>query len=217
MATRMMQRPLIINVLLFFLLACQVGTCQAKVTSYTRYWSSSVTTRTYSTSTNRKVTRSHTPKNKYLCSGTCRIKPSAPSGANSVIRKVGNGINDNNCVLFLRQQRGIKLPAKNLSTYASKLSIINAHVPHEKSVAIIKTPGSNARIGHLAEVTGLEEKDGKVTMRLSEANNPKRGYYQRTITGNDLEEIQKKANIVGYYTEPDETVEAQRTPGTRYF
>jgi hypothetical protein len=104
--------------------------------------------------------------------------------------------------LYLRQQRGIKLPAQNLTTYASKVSIINASVPHEKSVAIIKTPGRNARFGHLAEVTDLEENNGKVTMRLAEANNPAPGYYERTITGESLEDIQKNAYIVGYYVEP---------------
>jgi hypothetical protein len=130
---------------------------------------------------------------------------------------VGNGANDNNCVLFLRQQRGVNLPNKNLTTYASKLSIINSHFPRENSVAIIKTPGSNAGIGHLAEVTDLEQNKGKVTMRLSEANNPKRGYYERTITGENFDEIQKKANIVGYYVEPNETIKAQTVLGSRYF
>jgi hypothetical protein len=119
--------------------------------------------------------------------------------------------------LYLRQQRGIKLPAQNLTTFASKISIINSPVPHGKSVAIIRTPGRNAGIGHLAEVTGVEQKDGKVTMRLAEANNPGRGYYERTITGKNLKEIQKNANIVGYYVEPQETATAQRTPASRYF
>jgi hypothetical protein len=122
--------------------------------------------------------------------------------------------NDHNCVLYLRQQRGIRLPAQDLTSFASKLSIINSSVPHEKSVAIIKTPGGNARIGHLAEVTGLEQKDGKVTMRLSEANNPARGYYERTITGRNLEDIKKNANIVGYYVEPYKMVKVQGAPGS---
>jgi len=119
--------------------------------------------------------------------------------------------------LYLRQQRGIKLPAQNLTTYASKLSIINSPIPREKSVAIIKTPSINPGIGHLAEVTSLEQKDGKVTMLLSEANNPSRGYYERTITGKNLEDIQKKADIVGYYVEPRETTKAQNTPEPRHF
>ena len=53
-------------------------------------------------------------------------------------------------------------------------------------------------------------------MRLSEANNPNRGYYERTITGKNLEEIQKNANIVGYYVEPHETIKVQSTPNPRY-
>jgi hypothetical protein len=118
--------------------------------------------------------------------------------------------------LYLRQQRGIKLPARNLTTYASKVSIINSPVPHGKSVAIIKTPGRNAGIGHLAEVTGLEQKNGKITMRLAEANSPTRGYYERTITGKNLEDIQKNANIVGYYVEPHETITAQGARAPRY-
>jgi len=195
-----MRRALLIKALLAFLLAYEVGLCQAAVTSSTSSWSTTVTTKTSSTSTSRRVTYSPTMKNTSIPSTSCPINSSA---ANSVVRKVGKGTNDHNCVLYLRQQRGIKLPAQDLTSFASKLSIINSSVPHEKSVAIIKTPGGNARVGHLAEITGLEQKDGKVTMRLSEANNPNRGYYERTITGKKLEDIQKNANIVGYYVGPD--------------
>jgi hypothetical protein len=209
-----MQRPLLIFVILVSVLAYQTDYCHSEVTNYTRSWSSSVTTRTYSTSTSRRVTPSHSPNNRSSYSAPCPIRSSADD---SVTRKVGNGANDNNCVLFLRQQRGINLPDKNLTTYASKLSIINSHFPRENNVAIIKTPGSNARIGHLAEVTDLEQNNGKVTMRLTEANNPKRGYYERTITGENLEEIQKKANIVGYYVEPDGATQDQRISGSHNF
>lgn len=218
--TRIMPRALTIPAVMALLLAYQVGSCQAAATSYTRSWSTTVTTTTSSTSSTRRVTSSPTRKNTSISSPACPIPPSV---AKPVIRKVGKGANDHNCVLYLRQQRGIKLPAQNLTTYASKVSIINSPVPHEKSVAIIKTPGRNAGIGHVAEVTGLELKDGKVTMRLAEANNPSPGYYERTITGKNLEEIQKNANIVGYYVEPYETVEshetvnAQGAPASRYF
>ena len=209
-----MQRALMIQAVMAFLLAYQVSSCQTADASSTTSWSSTVTTKTSSTSTIRRITYSPTIKNTSISSTACPINSSA---ANPVIRKVGNGSNDHNCVLYLRQQRGIKLPAQDLTTYASKLSIINSRVPHEKSVAIIKTPGGNARIGHLAEVTSLEQKDGKVTMRLSEANNPNRGYYERTITGKNLEDIQKNANIVGYYVEPHETIKAQGTPALTIF
>lgn len=209
-----MQRSLVMNMLLLFLLACLASSCHAGTTSYTRSWSSSVTTRTSTKSTTRRVAQPHIPKNRASRSATCPLKSSA---ANAAIKKVGHGANDNNCVLFLRRQRGIDLPAKNLTTYAAKLSIINSRSPREHSVAIIKTPGRNAGIGHLAEVTGLERKDGRVTMRLTEANNPRRGYYERTITGKNVEEVQKKANIVGYYVEPDATINAQSTSGSRYF
>ena len=104
-------------------------------------------------------------------------------------------------MLFLREQRGIHLPRINLTTYAAKVSIINAHIPRPHSVAIIRTPGPNARIGHLAEVLSLEKKNGKVRLRLYEANNPRRGYYKRTITGRSLREIEKRANIAGYYND----------------
>jgi len=209
-----MQRAFMIKAVLAFLLACEVSVCQAAVTSSTTSWSTTVTTRrSSSTSTRRNVTSSPTTKNTSRCSLGA---PVVSSTVNPVIKKVGKGSNDHNCVLYLRQQRGIKLPAQDLTTYAAKVSIINASVPQGKSVAIIKTPGGNARIGHLAEVTGLEQKDGKVTMRLSEANNPTRGYYERTLTGRSLEDIQKDANIVGYYVEPHETVKAQGTPESRY-
>jgi hypothetical protein len=209
-----MQRALIIKAVLAFFLTYEVGLCQAAVTSSTTSWSTTVTTKTSSSSTSRKVTYSPTTKNTSRCS---IANPVISSSVNPVIRKVGKGINDHNCVLYLRQQRGIKLPAQDLTTFTSKLSIINSSVPQGKSVAIIKTPGGNARIGHLAEVTGLEQKDGRVTMRLSEANNPNRGYYERTITGKNLDDIQKNANIVGYYVEPHETVKAQSIPESQYF
>ncbi len=208
-----MQRALMIQAVMAFLLAYQGSSCQTADASSTTSWSSTVTTTTSSTSTIRRITYSPTIKNASIPSKACPINSSS---VNPIIRKVGNGSNDHNCVLYLRQQRGIKLPSQNLTTYSSKLSIINSSVPHEKSVAIIKTPGGNARIGHLAEVTGLEQKDGKVTMRLSEANNPNRGYYERTITGKNLEDIQKNANIVGYYVEPHEIIEAQSTAASRY-
>lgn len=207
-----MQRALIIQVVMAFIIAYQASSCRAADASYATSWNSTVTTRTSSTSTNRKITYSPTTNNTSISS---IASPSNPSTINPVIRKVGNGTNDHNCVLYLRQQRGIKLPAQNLTTYASKLSIINSPIPREKSVAIIKTPGSNPGIGHLAEVTSLEQNDGKVTMLLSEANNPSRGYYERTITGKNLEDIQKKADIVGYYVEPREIKEAQNTPEPR--
>ena len=196
-----------------FLLAYQGSSCQTAGASSTTSWSTTVTTKTSSTSTVRRITYSPTNINASIPSTACPINSSS---ANPIIKKVGNGSNDHNCVLYLRQQRGIKLPAQNLTTYSSKLSIINSSVPHEKSVAIIKTPGRNAGIGHLAEVTGLEQKDGKVTMRLTEANNPTRGYYERTITGKKLEDIQKNANIVGYYVEPHEIIKAQSNPTPRY-
>ena len=66
-------------------------------------------------------------------------------------------------------------------------------------------------------MTSIEQKDGKVTMRLSEANNPNRGYYERTITGKKIEDIQNNANIVGYYVEPHEIIKAQTIKTTRYF
>ncbi|WP_319585805.1 hypothetical protein [uncultured Desulfobulbus sp.] len=208
-----MQRALIIQIVMAFLLTYQGGICQTVDASSTTSWSTTVTTKTSSTSTVRRITSSPTTKNTSISSTACPVNFSA---ANPVIKKVGNGSNDHNCVLYLRQQRGIKLPAQNLTTYASKLSIINSRFPCEKSVAIIKTPGSNAGIGHLAEVTGLEQKDGMITMRLSEANNPTRGYYERTITGKKLEDIQKNANIVGYYVEPTEIIKAQIIPAPRY-
>jgi len=207
-----MQRALIIKAVLAFLLAFQVGVCQAAVTSYTTSWSTTVTTKTSSTSTIRRNTYSPATNSRSASSTACPINSPA---ATLVIKKVGNGSNDHNCVLYLRQQRKIKLPAQDLTTYASKVSIMNSRLPREKSVAIIKTPGGNARIGHLAEVTYLEQKDGKVTMLLSEANHPDRGYYERTITGKNLEDVQKNANIVGYWVEPYETIKAQGSPASR--
>jgi len=214
MITLTAHRPLRLVGLLMFLLAAPAGSGHAGVTHYTSSWSRSVTVKTYSKSTHRKVPSSHTPGRRSSRASVCPLRPSAED---SVVRKVGSGRNDNNCVLFLRNQRGVNLPHKNLTTYASKLSIINSHIPRENSVAVIKTPGRNAGIGHLAEVTGLEENNGKVTMHLLEANNPKRGYFERTITGENLREIQRKANIVGYYTEPHETMKAQNSDNARYF
>ena len=126
--TRIMQKTLMINAVLAFLLAYQVGLCQPTVTSSTTSWSTTVTTKTSSTSTSRRVTYSPTIKNTSKSSTACPINSSA---ANSVIRKVGNGTNDLNCVMYLRQQRGMKLPPQNLTTYAAKVSIINSAAPRQ--------------------------------------------------------------------------------------
>lgn len=183
--------------------------CHSESTYYYRSWSSSTTTRIYSKPTNKKYQCVKSPTN-----APCPLKS---SDEEPTIKKIGNGTNDNNCVLYLREQRGIRLPSKNLSSFSSKVSIINSHLPSTHSVAIIKTPGKNSGIGHLAEVVRFDKINGKAMMLLYEANNPTRGYYERTITGDSLEEIQKKANIVGYYIEPDQIVEAQESYKSHLF
>ncbi len=193
-----MRKTILLQTVIALFLAYQASVCLAAETWYTSSRTTTITTKTSTTTSVRKVR----PSCKIRKTAAASQDKSLASPAHQVIKKVGNGRNDANCVLYLRQQRGIKLPAKNLTTYASKVAIINSSVPQEKSVAIIRTPGKNARFGHLAEVTGLEENNGKITMRLAEANNPYRGYFKRTITGESLEDIQKNAYIVGYYVEP---------------
>jgi len=207
-----MLRHCLRNELLTVLLLVQAVPCHAGTTfTSSRSWSSSITTRSYSTSSQRRIAPAHIARKKSVNSSPSSRKGSA---AHSVIKKVGYGKNDNNCVLFLRQQRGLHLPRINLTTFAAKLSIINARFPRPHSVAIIRTPGANAGIGHLAEVIDVEQKNGRVSLRLYEANNPRRGYYVRTIRGRSVREIEKTANIAGYYVEPSLPHSMQRRPIT---
>lgn len=183
--------------------------CHSESSYYYRSWSSSTTTRTFSNPTNKANKR---------CKASNNIQcPLKTSDDDQISKKIGNGINDNNCVLYLRDQRGINLPSKNLSSISSKISIINSHIPAPHCVAVIKTPGKNSGIGHLAEVISIDEINGKSIMRLSESNNPTRGYYERTITGYDLEEIEKKVNIAGYYIEPYQGIEYNNAYNVKSF
>ena len=113
---------------------------------------------------------------------------------------IGTGRYGNNCVLYLRNEIGIELPRKDLTSYASKLSIINSKAPITGEVAVIKIDkGAYRNIGHVAEVLSVETANNAAIIRLREANFPASGYYIRTIIGKNIEEAQKNANIVGYY------------------
>ncbi|MDD2464552.1 MAG: hypothetical protein PHI97_11200 [Desulfobulbus sp.] len=125
---------------------------------------------------------------------------SAPEETVGRSEKIGTGKFANNCVLYLRNGVGINLPKKNLSSFRSKLSIINSNIPIPGEVAVIKiNRGSYAKIGHLAEVVFVDRNLNGATIRLREANFPSSGYFIRTIVAENIDNAEKNANIVGYY------------------
>jgi len=67
-------------------------------------------------------------------------------------------------------------------------------------VAVINVPnGKYKENGHVAEIVKVDLKGSTKSITLREADYPIPGIYERTITGNSLEEIQREAHIEGYY------------------
>lgn len=184
--------------MLAVLLLLVVGTGRPSNAEYTSSYSYSSTHSTFT-----RTTRSAAPQ------ASCPLKRGAKGSASSIVTvprddgtsmKIGSGPFAHNCVLYLRKERGIPLPQKDLSSFASKLSIVNSQAPAPGEVAVIRIDrGHYARIGHLAEVVSVEDNGYGATLRLREANYPASGYYLRTIAGRSLREAEKNASIVGYY------------------
>jgi CHAP domain-containing protein len=109
--------------------------------------------------------------------------------------KIGNGPNDGNCVLYLRENKNIKKLPHGLITFEQKKKIATEHEPKKGSVAIINI----GYWGHVALVTKVVSNGNKQSISLEEANNPTPGYWVRTISGKNIKDIEKEAHIVGYY------------------
>jgi type II secretory pathway pseudopilin PulG len=110
--------------------------------------------------------------------------------------KKGTGPYADNCVLYLRDVKGIKLPKKDLSSWSAKKSIINSQKPKKGCVAVIKESGEYAEIGHVAEVISVNKNE----LVLQEANSDGHGgYFTRTIKGNNIKDMMASNNIEGFY------------------
>jgi hypothetical protein len=108
-------------------------------------------------------------------------------------------INAGNCVSYLKETKGIKLPA-NLVNWEAKRAIINAKEPKKGYVAIIRVPsGEWAPYGHVALLVEVRDNGREKRLVLEEANYPRAGIWQRTATGQTIKEIEKALNIEGYY------------------
>lgn len=117
-----------------------------------------------------------------------------------VAEKIGSGKYSDNCVLYLRHDRQVDLPAKNLTSWSSKMSIRNADSPKKGRVAIIQIPSGSFRDnGHVALVTDVDKDGKKKSITIEEANYPSPGYWRRKVEGADIASIERKLNIKGYY------------------
>jgi len=108
--------------------------------------------------------------------------------------------NDDNCVYYVRDNKGVKRLPSGLTTYQGKLRIINTKTPRKGDVAIIKiNSGSFANIGHVAYVTDAKTQGKKAHLAIEEAHYPRRGIWTRAVTCDSLNSCGKSLNIVGYY------------------
>lgn len=99
-----------------------------------------------------------------------------------------------NCVLFIRECRGVPLP-RPLETWAQKKRIINDAVARIGSVAVIEIPSGKFKdYGHVALIKDVVyDRNGRATSILvEEANYPTPGV--RTRRGNP-----DSMRVVGYF------------------
>jgi hypothetical protein len=86
-----------------------------------------------------------------------------------------------NCVLYARSQVS-SLPY-GLTTYASKLNIINHRFPRVGSVAVMPAPGDNAPYGHVAVVRNVAiNPNGTLSLTIQESNWGGCNIYTRLVT-----------------------------------
>lgn len=96
-----------------------------------------------------------------------------------------------NCVLYARSQVS-SLPY-GLTTYSSKLSIINHRFPRVGSVAVMPAPGGNEPYGHVAVVRNVAiDPDGTLTLTIQESNWGGCAIFTRLVTP-------EGRNIQGYF------------------
>ena len=96
-----------------------------------------------------------------------------------------------NCVLYARSQVS-SLPY-GLTTYASKLNIINHRFPRVGSVAVMPAPGDNAPYGHVAVVRNVAiNPNGTLSLTIQESNWGGCNIYTRLVTP-------EARNIQGYF------------------
>lgn len=96
-----------------------------------------------------------------------------------------------NCVLYARSQVS-SLPY-GLTTYASKLNIINHRFPRVGSVAVMPAPGDNAPYGHVAVVRNVAiNPNGTLALTIQESNWGSCAIATRLVTP-------EARNIQGYF------------------
>lgn len=118
----------------------------------------------------------------------------------SIAEKIGTGKYSDNCVKYLRYERGAKLPGTDLTYWPEKLKSIRTNKAKKGRVAIIEIPhGQYKSYGHVALVTNVDDKGKKKSITIEEANYPSPGYWRRKVEGRSLSEVEKKLNIRGYY------------------
>lgn len=105
---------------------------------------------------------------------------------------IGTGPYADNCVLYLKNVRGVKFPPGDLSYWPAKLRIKNQPKPKKGRVAIIEIlSGDFKPNGHVALVTDVDDKGKKMSITIEEAHYPKTGYWRRKVEGSKLSDIEK--------------------------
>jgi hypothetical protein len=118
----------------------------------------------------------------------------------AIAGSIGSGPYADNCVLYLRHVRHVKLPQKDLTTWGAKRSIINSEKAKKGRVAIIEIPsGKYKQYGHVALVVDVDDDGKKKSITIEEANYPSPGYWRRKVEGSKMSDLEKKLNIRGYY------------------
>lgn len=104
-----------------------------------------------------------------------------------------------NCVLFLRHDMRIRLPATDLTYWAAKRDIVNVSgTPRAGDVAVISIPsGAFRAYGHVAMVYGVTS----TSITILEAHYRGNTVTMRRATGNGrtLAAAAAELNIYGYY------------------
>ena len=102
-----------------------------------------------------------------------------------------------NCVGFIRNDMGVRLPNVNLTSWAAKQGIVNWRGdPRYGDVAIIAVPtGEAAANGHIA----LVQEVTATSITIVEANFRKGQVTMRRATGRNLADAAAQLRIYGYY------------------
>jgi surface antigen len=116
----------------------------------------------------------------------------------SVSDYVSSGPFGDNCVQYAKSKCEW-LRSYSLLTWEQKQHAVNCNSPKKGRVAVIRIPnGEYARYGHVAIVVDVDKEGRKKSITLEETNYPRPGLWKRKCSGDNIDEIENKLNIIGY-------------------